>query len=107
RDGAASTRRGVLAALGGEGTRAVRWHEDMEVDPVEQRAAQASPVATELHRAAGALASLGVGLPAGARVGRDHHLEGARVLDARGGAPDRHPAALDRLPQRLEDAGLE
>ena len=75
---------------------------DMQVDPVQQRAAELALVARDLVGRAAAGAQIRAQIAARARVHRGDELKARRKLGAVGGAGNRDVAGLQRLAQRFE-----
>ena len=84
-----------------------RGHGDVQVDPVEQRPGELSPVTGALREIAAAGAHRVSREPAGARVHRRDEQEVARVGIRAAHAHDRNALLFDRLADRLENVAPE
>ena len=80
-----------------------RGHEQLQVDPIEQRAADSFVRGTRASASRGRCsASARRREPARARIRRSHEREPRRELDGAARAVSRRSAVLERLAQRLE-----
>jgi hypothetical protein len=103
----AATRRSARRGRRREHVGRHRRHFDLQVDAVEQRAAQPASVASDLVRRAAAGRPRIAEVAAGAGVHRRHELEAGRKVGPGAGARDGEPAGLERLPQCLEGGARE
>ena len=84
-----------------------RRHFDVDVDAVQQRAADPAEVAFDLQRRAIALPPRVAAISAGARIHRGHQHQVGRKREAAHRPRDRHAVFFQRLPQDFERAAVE
>ena len=77
-------------------------HVHEEVEAVQQRAGKAAAIVRRAARRTVAGAVRLVNMAAAAGIHRGHELEAGRIDNMPVGACDRHPADLQRLPERLQ-----
>lgn len=106
-DAGADVGGGLGGLLGAELVDRERGRFDVQVDAIQERAADAGAVALDLRGGATALVLRVAQVAAGARVHRGDEHEAARERDLAGAAGDGDVAVLERLAKHLEGAAFE
>src|SRR5712691_6505779 len=100
-------KRRLAAWLDGQLRQRYAAHADLDVDAVEQRAGEAALIAFDDGLRAAACAHRGAKPSAWARIRGRHQGEARGVGDRAARPRDRYAPRLERLPQRLQNWGLE